>query len=132
MRHFSANGISPRLGIAEMKIYKRPLQAFFLSAPPHSRVFSWLATLAINEELCGRLWTYTTKLDHYFWTSIIIYKDMGILHAVRTFRKRETWAFATGASSSLWVFSLHAHNDQTSHIGLKLLTKKHCVFQWRD
>ena len=54
VQHFSANGIPLRLGQAEMKIYKRSLQALLSSAPhgfaTRSRVLSRVASLAIHEE----------------------------------------------------------------------------------
>ena len=58
-RHFSANGISLRLGEVQMKIYERSLQALLSSAPrgfaTRSRVHARLASLAQIGELAHRL-----------------------------------------------------------------------------
>ena len=58
-RHFSANGISLRLGDVQMKFHERSLQALLSSAPrgfaAHSRVLARLALLAQIGELACRL-----------------------------------------------------------------------------
>ena len=58
-RHFSANGISLRLGDVQMKFHERSLQALLSSAPrgfaAHSRVLARLASLAQIGELARRL-----------------------------------------------------------------------------
>jgi len=57
--HFSANGISLRLGEVQMKFYERLLQALLSSAPrgfaARSRVLARLASLAQIGELARRL-----------------------------------------------------------------------------
>ena len=58
-RHFSANGISLRLGEVQMKFYERSLQALLSSAPrgfaARSRVRMRLASLARIGEHARRL-----------------------------------------------------------------------------
>ena len=58
-RHFSANGISLRLGEVQMKFYERSLQALLSSAPrgfaARSRVLERLASLSQIGELARRL-----------------------------------------------------------------------------
>ena len=58
-RHFSANGISLRLGEVQMKFYERSLQALISPAPrgfaARSRILARLASLAQIGELVRRL-----------------------------------------------------------------------------
>ena len=58
-RHFSANGISIRLGKVQMKFYERSLQALLSSAPrgfaARSRVLARLAFLTQRGELARSL-----------------------------------------------------------------------------
>ena len=76
-RHFSANGISLRLGEVQMKICKGWLQAPLSSAPRGfatcSRVLTRLVSLAQTGELARRLscatiksWAYLIKLLMFF------------------------------------------------------------------
>ena len=68
-RHFSANGISLRLGEVQMKIYERSLQALLSSAPrgfpTRSRVHARLASLAQIGELARRLVCREPCIDHF-------------------------------------------------------------------
>ena len=73
-RHFSANGISLRLGEVQMKICKGWLQALLSSAPrgfaARSRVLARLVSLAQIGELARRL--YTTEL--YVNRTVFLFK----------------------------------------------------------
>ena len=67
-RHFSANGISFRLGEVQMKFYERSLQALLSSAPrgfaSRSRVLGRLASLPQIGELARRLFN-TANSNHW-------------------------------------------------------------------
>ena len=95
-RHFSANGISLRLGEVQMKIYKGSLQALLSSASrgfaARSRVLARLVSLAQIGELARRLLYISCrkawKLDFWIQTKRVSRLSTGNIRAELTINNK--------------------------------------------